>query len=141
MTRAPVLRIPPAARARLEELARRGHPLEACGLLLGRAAAGAACAEVVEVAALANLARARARYELDPAEQLACELRARAAGLEVLGVWHTHPDHPARPSERDLRGAWEGWSYVIVSVGPEGVRELRSWRLRDGAFHEEPCAP
>jgi proteasome lid subunit RPN8/RPN11 len=61
--------------------------------------------------------------------------------LEVVGVWHSHPDHPARPSETDRNGAWEGWSYLILSVTAEGVPDLRSWRLRGEHFEEEDVRP
>jgi proteasome lid subunit RPN8/RPN11 len=47
----------------------------------------------------------------------------------VLGVWHTHPDHPATPSETDRAAAWSGWSYLILSVVRGELAELRSWRL------------
>ena len=65
----------------------------------------------------------------------------RAAGLEVVGVWHSHPDHSAQPSETDRSAAWEGWSYLILSVTSEGVTESRSWRLREEAFIEEVIEP
>jgi proteasome lid subunit RPN8/RPN11 len=129
----------PALRTRLEGLASAGYPEETCGLLLGR------CTEnrvnVFELVAARNLNRERAqdRYELDPQAFLAADRQAREHGWEVVGVWHTHPDHPARPSATDRAAAWEGWSYVILSVDPNGVVDLRSWRLHAGDFIEEPA--
>jgi proteasome lid subunit RPN8/RPN11 len=84
-----------------------------------------------------DTARARDRFDLDPADHLAAEELARAVGLEVVGVWHSHPDHPAVPSEADRAQAWRGWSYPIVSVTAGRARELRSWRLAGQGFVEE----
>lgn|SRR5574340_1064983 len=132
-----VLQLPPRLRAELEGHARAGYPHETCGLLLGRAANGA-CA-VTGVRAARNLSSERAgdRYQLDPADYLAAEHDASRQGVAVIGVWHTHPDHPARPSATDREWAWPGWSYLILSVGRGGVAELRSWRLAGAEFVEE----
>jgi proteasome lid subunit RPN8/RPN11 len=131
------LRLPPELRARIERLAVASHPREACGLLLGhREAAGAL---VVEVHAARNLDASPAgeRFDLDPADHLAAEQRARARGLEVVGIWHSHPDQPARPSELDRAQALGGWSYVIVSVAHDAALDVRSWRLEGTRFVEE----
>ncbi len=136
MTR--VLRLPEEECARLAAWAARAYPHEACGVLLGRREEGET--RVAEARATRNLRtdRARDRYEIDPADYLAAENDAARRGLELVGIWHTHPDHPARPSETDREFAWSGWSYVIAAVTARGVTELRSWRL-DGerGFEEE----
>ncbi|MEA3277201.1 MAG: M67 family metallopeptidase [Pseudomonadota bacterium] len=133
----PALRLPPALKELLEALVRAGYPEETCGLLLGRQAEGTV--EVLDLKQARNLNRERARdrYELDPADFLAADQAARDRGHQIVGIWHSHPDHPARPSANDRARAWAGWSYLIVSVTPDGVRELRSWRLNDGDFIEE----
>ena len=132
-----VLILHDAERRRLAVWAAEAYPHEACGLMLGRR--DGAAAEVVELrrARNANTDRARDRYEIDPADYLAAEEAAARAGLEIVGIWHTHPDHPARPSATDLELAWAGWSYVIAAVTAGGMTELRSWRLDGGAFDEE----
>ena len=81
--------------------------------------------------------RAHDRFELSPEDHYAIETRAREDELEVVGVWHTHPDQPARPSLTDREAAWEGYAYVILSTSPSGVHDVRSWRLIDDAFREE----
>jgi len=127
----------PRLRADLVELARSGYPDEACGLLVGRNfPTGAA---VMRVAAARNVHpdRTHDRFELAPEDHYRIETEARAAELEVVGVWHTHPNHAARPSRVDHENAWEGYAYVILSTAADGVLELRSWRLSDGAFREE----
>jgi len=132
-----VLRLPDALRAEIEARARAGYPLESCGLLIGRP--GEARTEVVRVVPARNVERERPhdRYEVDPATFVASDGAARAEGLEVVGLWHSHPDHPAEPSETDRASAWTGWSYVIVSVTREGVADLRSWHFTGKRFVEE----
>jgi proteasome lid subunit RPN8/RPN11 len=79
----------------------------------------------------------RRLYLLDPDDFLAAESQARKSGLDVVGVWHSHPDHPASPSQTDLERAWPGYSYVIVAVTEDGLPEIRSWRLHNDSFLEE----
>ena len=114
-----------------------GYPQEACGLLIGRQQNGRV--EVREVASARNLNTTRSvdRFELDPEDYLKADRAAQQAGLELVGIWHSHPDHPAHPSATDREFAWEGWSYLIFSVGREGVAEMRSWRLDGQEFKEE----
>jgi proteasome lid subunit RPN8/RPN11 len=128
-------------RSRLERWAGSGYPLETCGLLIGRR--GEDLTEVVDVTHARNIHNERAhdRFELAPEDLLHGDSTARAAGLDIVGVWHSHPDHPAFPSETDRSFAWEGWSYVIVSVLAGQPRELRSFRLRNGQFEEELVEP
>lgn len=88
-----------------------------------------------------NRVRARDRFELDPRDFLAAELAARRTGREIVGIWHSHPDHPAVPSETDRLAAWEGWSYLIAEVTRERAGALRSWRLVHDRFVEEALEP
>jgi len=73
----------------------------------------------------------RTRYLIGPDEFRAAEARARAAGLDIIGFYHSHPDHPAIPSAFDREHAWPWYTYVIVSVhdGRPGVP--RAWRLAE----------
>jgi proteasome lid subunit RPN8/RPN11 len=132
------LRLPAELARELGEHGEAGYPEEACGLLLGRSAGGLSEAVAVRRAVNLNRARARDRYELDPRDLLAAEREARERGLDVVGVWHSHPDHPAEPSATDLSAAWEGWSYVIVPVLAGVAGDPRSWRLAGDRFVEEP---
>lgn len=131
------LSLPEDARVELATMVREGYPLETCGLLVGRQANGQVEVQTVVQSRNINRERAEDRYELDPHDFLVTDKRARADGLEIVGVWHSHPDHPARPSETDRVAAWEGWSYVIISVTRDGVADLRSWRLDSEQFVEE----
>jgi len=79
------------------------------------------------------------RFVVSPRDQMIASKRARALGMDVVGVYHTHPNHPAIPSPFDRSMAWEGWSYVIVSVRESQIAEFRSWVIHDdGPFVEEP---
>src|SRR6267142_1154803 len=135
-----MLVLPPVVRSELEAWIGGGYPEETCGLLVGRTALGRTEAARATRAKNLNRERARDRYDLDPDDFLAADLQARAEGLEIVGIWHSHPDHPAQPSETDRAAAWEGWSYVIVEVTARGVAALRSWRLEGQLFVEEPVS-
>jgi proteasome lid subunit RPN8/RPN11 len=140
--RAPTsVELAPALAQELIALASAGYPHETCGLLLGRPRAGGAHVVRIVVARNVESLRAHDRYVLDPASFLAADRQARAEGLEIIGIWHTHPDHPARPSPTDLAAAWDGYSYVIVSVRSDGACQLRCWRLVGTEFLEESVIP
>jgi proteasome lid subunit RPN8/RPN11 len=86
---------------------------------------------------------AERRFLIAPKDVLAAMKRAVAAGMDLIGVYHTHPEHPAVPSEFDREAASPGWSYVILSVRNGEVAEFRSWVLSedDERFHEETIGP
>lgn len=130
-----VLRLSAESRARIAAWARARSPREACGLLIGRRDGDGAV--VAEVSEARNRSDDVARFVLDAVDHLAAEERASAHGLAVVGIWHSHPDGSARPSEEDRAAAWSGWSHVIVAVADERADELRSWRLVDGRLVEE----
>ncbi|HEX6736561.1 MAG TPA: M67 family metallopeptidase [Azonexus sp.] len=132
-----ILQLPPAVRAGLHAQAAAGYPAEACGLLLGVDSDGQCRVARQHPAHNLNRERAGDRFELDPQDYLAAEAAATAAGMAVVGIWHSHPDHPARPSETDRALAWPGWSYVILAVHGGEVVDLRSWRLAGEDFCEE----
>ena len=112
--RAPVLLLTPSVQAECVRLLTAAHPLEACALLLGsRTTRGH---EVERLAEVANISDAESAFELDPLSWRSIELDARAEGLEVVGIWHSHPRTPAAPSPRDRRGAQPGWSHAITSA-------------------------
>lgn len=80
------------------------------------------------------------RYQIDPLDTLAAEDRADALGLQIIGVFHSHPDHPAVPSQTDLFYAVPWYSYLITSVRGGRAQETRAWRLDESQseFEEEP---
>ena len=114
--------------------ARAALPEEACGVLLGRPGPPA---EILRTLSARNVARLPARrFELDPGALVAAEDLARGIGLEVVGVWHSHPSGPAIPSEEDRAGAFGGWHNVIAAPGVF-PGELRCYRLEAGRYREE----
>jgi proteasome lid subunit RPN8/RPN11 len=115
---------------------RETFPHECCGALLGRDGV------VREAFALANTTEEgpRRRFLVRPDDYRGAEKRAREIGLDLLGFYHSHPDHPARPSQYDLDHAWPSFSYVIVSIMAGEDQLLTSWQLKAdrSAFDEEP---
>jgi proteasome lid subunit RPN8/RPN11 len=111
------------------------YPHECCGALIGREA------EVTSTVPLPNITDEgpRRRFRVSDLDYLRVERAADAAGAELLGFYHSHPDHPARPSQYDLDHALPNFSYVIVSVLAGAADDMRSWKLRDdrSAFDEE----
>ncbi len=134
-----VLQLPKELRQKVEWVVDASYPFEACGVMIGHneGSAGQVVVKDVFHARNLNVERARDRFLLDPDDHLAADRVARECGLDVVGFWHSHPDHSALPSATDLEAAWEGHSYLIVSTTAFGTDEVRSWRLDGGRFLEE----
>ncbi len=132
--------LPLSVRFQLQAWVESGYPLETCGVLIGQQ--GNERVQILQALNIQNAhtKRTHDRYELDAEGFLAADQTAHSQGLEIVGIWHSHPDHPAQPSETDRVGAWHGWSYLIVSVFQGRTVELRSWRLQDKLFIEEIIA-
>ncbi len=125
----------PTADAAIRAHGRETFPHECCGALLGRDGA------VQEAFALPNTTEEgpRRRFLVRAEDYRVAEKRAHDRGLDLLGFYHSHPDHPAQPSQFDLDHAWPSFSYVIVSVMAGADTQLTSWILKDdrSAFEEE----
>ena len=128
----------PGVRAAVEQHGREAYPHECCGALLGEGA------RVVAIHPLPNVTTEgpRRRFRIDDKDYLAAEQQAARAGLALLGFYHSHPDHPAVPSQYDLDHAWPTFVYPIISVRNGRPEALRAWMLRDdrSAFDERPIA-
>ncbi len=135
----PAVRLVASAQAAIRRLAEAAYPHEGCGVLIG-ASLDAGEVAVREATAGRNLwtERLRDRYDLDPADIAAADRRARGLGLDVVGFWHSHPDHPARPSQFDTDRAWVDYAYVIVNTTKGGSGDLNGFRLEGegGAFQQ-----
>jgi proteasome lid subunit RPN8/RPN11 len=134
------LRIAQELLRRIEAHGVEAYPHECCGALLGREADGSR--EIIELVPLTNRRddSPRNRFEVTPEDVRFAENAARAKSLELLGWYHSHPDHPARPSNFDREHAWPWYSYIIVSVVSREPREMNSWRLRDDRSAYDPEA-
>ena len=139
-TTGPGLRIAPADVARIRAHGESAYPEECCGVLIGRDARAGEPASVDHLVAADNerTESRHNRYVISPQALLAAQRGAREQGLEIVGYYHSHPDHPARPSEFDREHAWPGTSYVIVSVRQGKAVDCRSWRLRDDRSAFDP---
>jgi proteasome lid subunit RPN8/RPN11 len=130
-----VIALTPEVDAAIRSHGASTFPHECCGALLGREAVAQ------EAFALPNTTAEgpRRRFLVRPDDYRVAEKRARELGVDLLGFYHSHPDHPAVPSQYDLDHAWPSLSYVIVSVMAGQPGDLRSWRLRDdrSGFNEE----
>jgi proteasome lid subunit RPN8/RPN11 len=112
----------------------RGQSLRPGGVRSGK--------RVLPVRNARESAAAYHRFEIAPKDFLRAEREAAAGGDGVIGVYHSHPDHPAAPSDYDLEHALPYYSYVIVSVSDGKAGRLTSWRLADdrSCFDEEELA-
>jgi proteasome lid subunit RPN8/RPN11 len=118
----------------VEEIRRQGeqaYPAECCGVLGGRAD-GASAKEVARATpALNRRTDDPHRYLIAPDDLRRLETELRTEGLEIVGYYHSHPDHPAAPSAFDVEHAWPWYSYVIVRIDRGRAADLASWVLDD----------
>ena len=127
----------------IESIRRHGeadYPHECCGLLIGTIDTGGS-KTVDEIYPLANAceeAAKRNRFLLAPEELLQADKHARSTRRDVIGIYHSHPDHPAKPSQFDLEHAWPVYSYIIVSVQMGRAAELLSWELASDRIRFNP---
>jgi proteasome lid subunit RPN8/RPN11 len=133
---------------KLREEGRQAYPHECCGALLGRDPAPTPGSpdrrEILAVIPLPNRSTNSPgnRFLLAADDVLEAEKIARSKGLDVVGWYHSHPDHPATPSEEDREHALPWYSYIIVSIRNGDADDLKSWRLNDdrSGYSEEAVA-
>ena len=123
----------------------RDYPHECCGLLLGTFATGdrKTIAEIYPISNAREEEAKRNRFLIRPVVLLHGEQYAAKRGLDVVGFYHSHPDHPAVPSGYDLEHAWPTYSYIVVAVTKGSADGLRSWEMESdrSRFNEEEIAP
>ena len=135
-----VIKIPSQVLERIHAHGESTYPEEGAGLLLGKTIDN--LREVTTILTLSNAREHAARhnrYMLTPQDMLFGEREADRLDVDVIGIFHSHPDHPNRPSEFDRQWAIPWYSYIITSVEKGSAIESRSWRLNDGReqFEEE----
>jgi proteasome lid subunit RPN8/RPN11 len=122
---------------RIETHLESAYPHEACGFLLGtHSRRDRHITHVIEVENQ-SIENQRRRFVIDPLDYLKAERFAAKEGLSLLGIYHSHPDHPAIPSVHDLEFAQPYFSYFIHAVTSGKMTDNRSYRLLDGRFIEE----
>jgi proteasome lid subunit RPN8/RPN11 len=121
------LSVTEAIAAAIRSHGEEAYPHECCGALIGRGE------RVTAVVPLPNTTEEgpRRRFLVRPMDYGLAERRARQLEGELLGFYHSHPDHPARPSQYDLDHAWPTFAYVIVSVGSGAAGDITVWWLKD----------
>ena len=111
------------------------RPNECCGLLIGSADL------VQDVVRARNVRKSATKFQVEPADHFAAIRRARTAGLEVVGAYHSHPNGPSGPSEIDrVRLNDPTMIHVIVSLA-HGTRTVRAFRINDGNYSQLEFVP
>src|SRR5256885_17142170 len=141
MATAPTVKISADLAQQIRQHGAQTYPHECCGALLGRddvdgdlTSPGGVRLPLREIVALFPLTNRRDdsphnRFSVTAEDVRDAEKAAGEQGLEVIGWYHSHPDHPARPRQFDREHAWPWYSYVIVSVMSGEPAEMTSWRL------------
>ena len=121
------LTLGPGVEAAIRRHSQETYPHECCGALVGH------LHRVTATVALPNTTEEgpRRRFLVRPSDYRLAEQRAGELGAELLGFYHSHPDHPARPSQFDLDHAWPTFAYIIVSVASGAARDVTVWWLKE----------
>lgn len=123
----------------IHDHAKESYPEECAGALVGIASGETKIVVDVWRAQNTHEEERSRRFLIEPLQIKEFEERAQERDMDLLGFYHSHPDHPAEPSEYDREHAWPYYSYVIASVGSDEVKDMRSWVLRDdrSGYEEE----
>lgn len=136
-----MIQLTPEQRDEIVAHGERDYPYECCGLLLGRFVENdaKACSEIYPISNAREEVAKRNRFLIRPEELLRGEREAARKSLDVVGFYHSHPDHPAVPSQYDLEHAWPRYSYIVVAVRSGQGEDLRSWEMQTdrSRFNEE----
>lgn len=116
----------------MRDSAEAGYPMEICGLLIGNITDAGWVVQQARPVRNLNTRRASDRFQLDPDAYQAIDRELRGTGREIIGVFHSHPDCPARPSPTDLENVWEGFAYPIISVYKSQAADIRCWAVNAG---------
>jgi len=133
------IEIPQALVRAIEDHARETYPEECCGFLIGDATEPRRVVESRRARNTAKEERGR-RYTIDPLELLHADDAARASKLDLIGIYHSHPDHDAVPSEFDRSRAASWYTYVILSLENGDPKDLTAWMYDEGSgkFRPDP---
>ena len=126
-----------------------GYPYEVCGVMIGTGKEIShyrKCRNLIEEDSVdtefknsnqLGSERLRDRFELDPKSYLEADEWARSEGLEILGIYHSHPDHPSKPSETDRQIASPFWGYIIFSINEGKFNDARLWYINEDDYQFE----
>jgi proteasome lid subunit RPN8/RPN11 len=134
------VRLSAAAHATIRRLGEAAYPDEGCRVLIGAYEGDAVLVQEATSARNLWVERLFDRYDMDPADIQAADRSARARGLDAVGFWHSHPDHPARPSQFDSDRSWANYAYLIVTTLAGGSGDLNAFGRDDSGDGLEPIA-
>jgi proteasome lid subunit RPN8/RPN11 len=120
---------------RIQQHALSAYPEEGAGFLLGRNGEDRKVKEIIPMTNRGVEGARRNRYLMGPEEYIEAELEAEKRAMDVIGVFHSHPDHPDSPSEFDREWAQPSFSYLITSVKLGQAGNSRCWRLTEDRAH------
>ncbi len=126
------MKIPESIVDAIYEQAIAEAPLEACGYLAGNDGVVTRCYP------MANADQSETHFSFDPQEQFRVLKEARAKGLELIAVYHSHPETPARPSAEDIRLAYDPGIYYVIASLADGQKSIKSFKLIEGKVIVEP---
>lgn len=137
-----MLQIPSKVLREIYDHTEASYPYECCGLMIGtlNEQRDTRVVQTFRKCRNLNTERAHDRYEMDPLDMLKAQREFEGSPLDIVGIYHSHPDHPSRPSQTDTDRAWPDYSYIIISVQKGTVAGANTWVLNEGErkFYEEP---
>ena len=110
---------------------KQSYPYECCGLLAGYIQGDEKTALGAHPVDNLNKDKPETRYNMDPVGFIRIEKIAAIEGQEIVGIYHSHPDHPPKPSKTDLDNSWPVYSYIIVAIAKGETIEVRNWCLNE----------
>ena len=125
------IHIPKSLVEQINKHGEQDYPHECCGFLYGRVSGEERYITELRMQSNEREDSRENRFLISPDEFMQAERYARKTGLDMLGVYHSHPDHPAIPSEFDREHAWPWYTYLIVNVGKGKAGVLKGWQLRE----------
>ena len=127
----PILKITAEVERLIRLEGEASYPNECCGVMVGKLEGGQKLVNAIYPQRNERDDSPKNRFLISPDLVRDAELRAMREGVDVLGYYHSHPDHPAKPSQFDQDHAWPWYSYVIVSIQQGKSTDLTSWQLTD----------
>ncbi|MFP3158979.1 MAG: M67 family metallopeptidase [Hydrogenobaculum sp.] len=122
---------------KIKSQAEKDYPYETCGIMIGKEEDGIRVVYELLAVENANKERKNDRYEINPKDYMKAERYADEKGLQIVGIYHSHPDHPDMASKTDEERAFEYLSYIIVSVQKGKAVSFRSFELLNKKMVEE----
>jgi proteasome lid subunit RPN8/RPN11 len=118
----------------MHEHASLTFPEECCGLLLGKFENDSKVKRVLGSRRMTNVFAKEERYHrytIDPKEFMEAEVEAESNGMDIVGIYHSHPNAAAKPSQFDMNHAWPSLSYIVIEVRNSKPLNTKSWLLRE----------